>query len=295
MRFRSSAVALTAVLLVAAACSSNPSPRAKIASAGRALSDTLGCLDTLKATDSIATIVKASVVPQDSTVELPPEFEQLFVEGLRSHFSVPSKLPLSVVIGEQPCDSLGYRCAGGVLNLGAVVYVLAHGDGTLSDATVVDETTTPTLADSLRAALVAMSRAREVPWFGKADSISLIIRVAPDARADSVHSARRLFKAMIPRYGAPFSYATMPEAGVDAPYPLNARVAGIEDSVTLAFTVRADGTIAAESVDLVSANYREFVTSVFNTLLKTRYHPAHLDDCPVATRMKQRFVFKAPQ
>ncbi len=281
---------------MAAACSSsNPSPRTKIASAGRGQSDTLGCLDTLKATDSIATVVRASVVPQDSTVKLPSEFEQLFVEGLRPHFSIPSRLPLSVVIGEQPCDSLGYRCAGGVLNLGAVVYILAHGDGTLSDATVVDETTTPALADSLRAALAAMSRARDVPWFGKADSISLIIRVTPDARADSVNSARRLFTAMIPRYGVPFSYATMPEAGVDAPYPLNARVAGIEDSVTLAFTVRADGTIAVESVDLVRANYREFVASVFNTLLKTRYHPAHLGDCAVATRMKQRFVFKAPR
>ena len=294
MSLRSSAIAL-AVLLVAAACSTNPSQRAKVGSTRRALADTLGCLDTLKTTDSIATIVKVSIAPQDSAVKLPVEFEQLFAESLKPHFRVPSKLPLSVVIGQPPCDSLGYRCVGGALNLGAVIYIQAHSDGTLSEATVVDETTTPALADSLRAALAAMSRGNEVPWFGQADSIGLVIRVAPDDGADTVQTARLLFKAMIPRYNAPFSYATMPEAGVDAPYPLNARVAGIGDSVTVAFTVRADGTIAAESLDLVTAKYREFVVSVFNALASARYHPAHLGDCAVATRMKQRFMFQAPR
>jgi hypothetical protein len=283
------------MLVVAAACSANPSKRARVASARRAPSDTPGCLDTLKASDSISTIVKVSVVPQDSTVKLPNEFEQLFAETLRSRFRVPSKLPLSVVIGQPPCDSLGYRCVGGVLDLGAVIYVQAHNDGTLSGATIVDETTTPALADSLRAALVAMSKANEVPLFGQADSIALVIRIGPDDGADTVQNARRLFKATIPRYDAPFSYATMPQSGVDAPYPLNARLAGVEDSVTIAFTVRADGTIAAESLDLLSANYREFVVSVFNAIINTRYHPAHLGDCAVATRMKQRFMFKVPQ
>ena len=294
MRLRSSAIAFAA-LLVAAACSTNPAPGSRGASLSRALSDTLGCLDTLKASDSISTIVKVSVASQDSTVKLPAEFEQLFAQSLRAHFRVPTKLPLSVVVGQPPCDSLGYRCVGGVLNLGAVVYIQSYGDGTLSEPTVVDETTTPALADSLRAALVAMSKASEVPWFGQADSIGLVIRVAPDDGADTVQTARRLFKAMIPRYNAPFSYATMPEAGVDTPYPLNARLAGIGDSVTVAFTVRADGTIAAESLDLVTANYREFVISVFNALASARYHPAHLGDCAVATRMKQRFMFQAPR
>jgi hypothetical protein len=261
----------------------------------RSPADTPGCLDTLKAADSVAAIVKVSVAPQDSSIKLPIEFEQLFVETLKPRFRVPSKLPLSVVIGQPPCDSLGHRCVGGVLNLSAVVYIQAYGNGTLSEAIVVDETATPALADSLRAALTAMSKANEVPWFGQSDSIALVIRVAPDDGADTVQTARRLFRATIPRYDAPFSYATMPASGVDAPYPLTARIAGVEDSVTVAFTVRADGTIAAESMDLVTANYREFVASVFNALARTRYHPAHLGDCAVATRMKQRFMFKVPR
>lgn len=287
--------AIFAVLFAANACATNPPPWTKAASARRAVSDTVGCLDTLHTSDSITMVVKMSVAAQDSTVKLPREFEAFFVDGFRSHFTIPRKLPLSVVTGWQPCDSLGSRCVGGVLNLGAVVYVTAHDDGTLLDATVIDETMTPALADSLSAALGAMSRAKEVPSLGEADSIALTIRVAPEERADTVQAARYLFKAVVPRYSSPFSYATMPQAGVDARYPVNARLAGIEDSVTLAFTVGSDGTIAAESIDLVSANYREFVASVFDALVKARYHPAHLGDCAVATRMKQRFVFRIPQ
>ncbi len=283
------------MLFGAVACGTNHTPRTRTTAARRALSDTLSCLDTLQASDSIVTNVRVAVTAQDSTVELPRDFEGLFVYGLRTHFKLPKKLPLSVVTGWQPCDSLGSRCVGGVLNLGATIYVTAHNDGTLSDATVIDETITPALADSLGAALAAMSRTNDVPPIGKAESVQLAIKVSPQEAADTGHASTHLFKAVVPHYSRPFSYATMPAAGVNAPYPLNARLAGIGDSVTLAFTVGSDGTIAAESIDLVSAGYREFVTSVVNALLNARYHPAHLGDCAVATRMKQRFLFKAPQ
>ena len=255
----------------------------------------MSCLDTLPASDSIATNVRATLTALDSSVELPPDFEGLFIYALRSHFKLPKKLPLSVVTGWQPCDSLGSRCAGGVLNLSATIYVTAHNDGTLSDATVIDETMTPPLADSLKAALAAMSRTNDVPPIGSADSVQLTLKVAPQEAADTARAVTNLFRAVVPHYGWPFGYATMPAAGVNAPYPLNARLAGIEDSVTLAFTVEADGTIAPESIDLVSANYREFVASTVNALLKARYHPAHLGDCAVASRMKQRFLFKTRQ
>jgi Gram-negative bacterial TonB protein C-terminal len=61
--------------------------------------------------------------------------------------------------------------------------------------------------------------------------------------------------------------------------------------VTVEFTVLPDGTVAPESIAIVEASYRDFVTTVLNALLKTRYHAAHLGDCAVATRLKQRFVF----
>ena len=49
------------------------------------------------------------------------------------------------------------------------------------------------------------------------------------------------------------------------------------------------------SLELVRASYRDFVYTVVDALEKTQFHPAYLGDCPVATRMKQRFFFKTPE
>jgi TonB family protein len=278
----------------AVACATNPQPRNRTASAHRSPADSVSCLDTLHAADSISTIVKMTVSPQDPKVELPPDFENMFVEEFRFHFKVPAKLPLSVVMGSQPCDSLGSRCVGGVLSLGAVAYATAHNDGRLSDIVVIDAAQTPRFADSVNSALQSMSRAQLVPPVGNVDSISVILQIVSEEEPDTVPTVRQVFRALVPRYAWPFSYASMPAAGVDAKYPYTARLAGIEDSVMLAFTVESDGTIAAESIELVSATYRDFVTSVLDALGRTRYHPAHLGDCAVATRMRQRFLFREP-
>lgn len=198
-------------------------------------------------------------------------------------------------MGSEPCDSLGSRCAGGVLTVGAVAFATAHNNGKLSDIEVADVTLTPDLADSVNSALQSMSRDALSPQTGEVNTIPLKIEIVTEEEPDTVPAVRHVFQAKVPRYDAPFSYASMPAAGVDARYPFTARLAGVEDSVTLAFTVQADGTIAARSIDLLSANYRDFVFSVLDALRETRYHPAHLGDCAVATRMKQRFLFKSPE
>jgi len=240
-------------------------------------------------------IVKMSVAAVDPKVELPKGFEDLFIQEFRSHFRVPASLPLNVVKGAEPCDSLGSRCSGGILSLGAVAYATARNDGKLSDVQVVDIALTPLFADSVNSALRLISRTEMSPPIGDKDSIPLVIQIGPEEAPDSVPVVRHVFSAKIPRYNWPFTYAAMPAAGVNADYPFAARLASVEDSVTLAFTVDAEGAIAAESIELVSANYRDFVTSVLDALSKTRYHPAHLGDCAVATRMEQRFLFKVPQ
>jgi TonB family protein len=240
-------------------------------------------------------IVKMTVSPQDPKVKLPQDFENLFVQEFRSHFRMPASLPLSVVKGAEPCDSIGSRCAGGLLSLGAVAYATAHNDGKLSDIQVVDIALTPLFADSVNSTLKWMTRSEMGPSVGDSDSIPITVRIAPEEAPDSVPAARHVFSARIPRYDRPFTYATMPAAGVNADYPFAARLAGVEDSVTLAFTVDSDGAIAAESIELVSANYRDFVASVLDALSRTRYHPARLGDCAVATRVKQRFLFKVPE
>lgn len=259
------------------------------------MADSIGCIDTLHAADTISTVVKMTVASQDSEVTLPPDFESLFVEEFRSHFKPPTNLPLSVVMGSQPCDSLGSRCAGGVLSVGALAYATAHNDGKLSDISVVDVTQTPPFADSVSSALKAMSRAEMVPPLGDVDSVPVVMRFLPEEEPDTVPDVRYVFRAKVPKYDWPFSYASMPAVGVDAKYPFAARLAGLGDSVTLAFTVDSDGTIATESIELVSATYQDFVASVLDALGRTQYHPAHLGDCAVATRMKQRFLFKLPK
>jgi len=293
-QFRPGRVRLTVALLalaLAIACATNPlkssKPSPRLAG--------LGCLDTLRASDSIAAIIKMSVVSQDTAVKLPPDFEGMFVEEFRSHFKAPTRLPLSVVMGSPPCDSLGKRCAGAALNIGAVAYATAHNDGKLSDIQVVDAALTPALKDSVAAALRAMSKAMAVPSTGDVESVPLLMHLGPEMNPDTVPPERRVFQATVPRYELPFRYASMPAAGVDARYPLAARLAGVGDSVTIEFTVDADGTIAPESLELVRASYRDFVYTVLDALGKTQFHPAYLGDCPVATRMQQRFLFKVPE
>ena len=235
-----------------------------------------------------------SVASQDTSLRLPPDFEGMFAEEFRSHFKVPPHLPLSVVVGSPPCDSLGSRCAGGTLNMAAVAYATAH-NGKLSDIHVVDAALTPALADSVKSALRLMSKAETVPLTGNVESIPLVMEIGPEENADTIPPERRVFKAKVPRYDIPFRYASMPAAGVDASFPFTARLAGVGDSVTIAFTVDSDGMIAPESLELLRATYRDFVSSVLNALGKTHFHPAYLGDCPVATRMTQRFLFKVPE
>jgi TonB family protein len=288
-------VVTVAALLLAAACATNPHQRNPGASARRSSADSIGCIDTLHAADTILTVVKMTVAPQDTGVALPHDFESLFVEEFRSRFKPPANLPLSIVMGSQPCDSLGSRCAGGMLSVGAVAYATAHNDGKLSDIALIDVARTPRFADSVSSALQAMSRASMVPPIGDVDSIPVILKILAEEEPDTVPDVRHVFKMKVPQYDWPFSYASMPAAGVDAKYPYAARLAGLADSVTLAFTVESDGTIPTESIELVSATYQDFVSSVIDALGRTQYHPAHLGDCAVATRMQQRFLFNLPK
>ena len=286
---------IVAPLVFVAACAIGSQSAARVGSSRRTDALTVGCLDTLQAADTVSMVVKMSVAPLDPKVELPKDFESLFVQEFRSHFRMPATLPLNVVKGAEPCDSLGSRCAGGILSLGALAYATARSDGKLSDIQVVDIALTPLFADSVNSALQWMTRSEMSPPTGDRDTIPIVIQIGPEEAPDSVPVVRHVFSAKIPRYNWPFTYAAMPAAGVNADYPFAARLANVEDSVTLAFTVDADGVIAAESIELVSANYRDFVTSVLDALSRTRYHPAHLGDCAVATRMKQRFLFKVPE
>jgi len=277
--------------MIIAACATNPATsKRQLLRAGTGV----GCLDTLRAADSVFRVVKLTVAPVDTARKLPPDFEAFFPQEFHRRFKVPSKLPLSVVVGTNPCDSVGLRCFGGELDLAAVAFATAHSDGKLSDIQVVDATLIPTLVDSVRATLEAMSKEGVAPT-SEEDSLPLVIRLEAEENPDTIPELRHVFRAKVPHYEIPFRYATMPASGIEPRYPFNARLAGVGDSVVIAFTIDADGRVAPQSMQLIQADYSDFVSAVLDALHRAQYHPARLGDCAVSTRTSQRFVFTMPE
>jgi hypothetical protein len=284
-RDRSCAVAI-AVASLCAACALNTTGGTH----GKG-SISAGCLDTLAANDTVRSIVRLTLAPQDSTTTLPFDFDNVFIEELKPRFHAPAQIPLRVIAGWEPCDSAASRCAGGILNLATTAYFTAHHDGRLTRISIVDESLTPALVDSLNRALRRLSAAKTAAWSAPPDSILLQLRLAPYEGRDSVADLRGVFTSVVPRYDLPFSAAIPPAGGVKPSYPISAELTGVEDTVVVAFTVDSDGLVVSESLELLGGKYRDFVGAVVNALLDAQYHPARLGDCAVAARMRQRFVF----
>ncbi len=255
--------------------------------------DTVGCLDTLHASDSLIAIVTMSVTAQDRKAKLPPDFEGLFVQEFRSRLKVPENLPLSVVLGWSPCDSASHKCVGGALMLGSQAYATAHPGGTLSRIVTVDFALTPTLSDSVHTALQKLSDEKSVPFFTQPDSIPLDISIHVEQHSDTVPRYRHLFRIKIPHYGSQFSEAAWPKNARGPKYPRVAERSGVSDSVVMTFTILPDGTVAPQSVDLRSGHYVDFVRAVFDRMATMHYVPGRVGDCPVATWQTQTFLFKA--
>src|SRR5207237_9334992 len=101
---------------------------------------------------------------------------------------------------------------------------------------VFDAAWPPSLADGVTAALQSMSRASLAPPVGDVDSVAIVLQLVPEESPDTVPALRQIFKAKVPRYGSPFSYASMPASGGNTKYPFGARPAGVAAGVTRACT-----------------------------------------------------------
>jgi hypothetical protein len=254
--------------------------------------DTVGCLDTLHASDSVNAVIKMSVRPQERKTKLPPDFEGLFVQEFRSRLKVPSNLPLSVMRGWAPCDSASHKCVGGVLMLGSQAYATIHRDGAVSRILVIDLALTPALADTVRVVLLRMANEKAVPFFNGPDSIPLDISIDVEQHPDTVPAWRHLFRTTIPHYGLQFTPAEWPKNAKGPKYPSIAERARVADSVTLTFAILSDGTVAPQSVDLQAGHYTDFIRSVFERMATMHYVPGRIGNCHVATWETQSFVFK---
>jgi hypothetical protein len=283
-------VLLTPLIAIGATRVSEHSSAGVQRSPGR---DTVGCLDTLHAIDTLLAIVTMSVKPQDRKAKLPPDFEGLLVQEFRSRLKMPQNLPLSVVLGWSPCDSVSHKCVGGALMLGSQAYATAHPGGTLSRIVTVDFALTPTLSDSVRAVLQKLSDEKSVPFFAQPDSIPLDISIHVEQHSDTVPRYRHLFRTKIPHYASQFSEAAWPKNARGPKYPSIAERSGVSDSVVMTFTIMPDGTVAPQSVDVHSGHYTDFIRAVFDRMATMRYVPGRVGNCPVATWQTQAFVFKA--
>lgn len=250
------------------------------------------CLDTLKPTDSVRAVVKMSVRPTAPRAGVPADLQAFFIQEFRSRLKKPGVLPLSVMSGWDPCDERANRCAGGVLMFGVRGYVTAHNTGKLSRISLVDVSQTPAFVDSVRAALDAMSRDLAGPNPGTNDSITLRFAIELEQHPDSISTDRRLFLIAVPHYDIPLVLPDYPKNGRPPRYPNAAEIRGVEDEVRVSFTVLDNGSVAPESVDLEKSYYREFIESVFTALATTRYVPARIGSCPVASWVKQSFQFR---
>jgi TonB family protein len=258
-----------------------------------AAGDTVGCLDTLKASDSVTAIVTMRVKPQDPKTSLPADFEGLFIQEFRSRLKIPGNLPLSVMRGWKPCDSAGETCSGGVLILGSQAYATAHTDGTLSRIAIVDFALTPTLGDRVRAALQELSHEKLVPLFTGSDSIPLAISII-DVQSDTLPAYRNLFRAKLPHYSVQFHQAQWPKNAKGPKYPSTAERSRISDSLALTFTILPDGTVASQSMDFQAGRYRDFARAVLDRMTTIHYLPARIGSCPVPSWQSQQFIFKVP-
>ena len=231
------------------------------------------------------------VRPQDPKAKLPTDFEGLFVQEFKARLKVPGNLPLSVMQGLAPCDTVQKFCAAASMLLGSKAYATAHPGGTLSGVRVVDRSLTPVFSDSVKSVLLAMNNERLIPFFQSSVSVPIEITIEAEEQADTIPRERWLFRVLLPRYRLGFRHADWSEHMEPPKYPRTAEMSGIGDTLDLTFTILPNGKVAATSVDLLTGRYRDFVEAVLLSLARSPFTPARIGECRVAEWVKRRFIF----
>jgi hypothetical protein len=256
--------------------------------------DTVSCLDTLHASDSITAVVTMSIKPRDRKVVLPADFEGLFVQEFRARLKVPENLSLSVMQGWGDCDSKEGKCSGGALVIGTRAFATAHPGGTLSGISTIDFALIPALSDSVRTALKTLSNDNAIPIFAGSDSIPLEMFILVHEKPDTIPAFRHLFQARIPHYNGKYTTVQWPKGERGPRYPMIAERKRVEDSVATSFTIRSDGSVIPETLEIRSAHYREFIKAVFDRITTLHFVPARIGSCPVPTWAIHDFLFRVP-
>lgn len=255
--------------------------------------------------DSVHVVVTA-VAKVDSTLDsrapaLPADFLMYVVEAVRTHFTPPAEMTLGVLGSSMPGppttwmheDLLhGPKPFQGPVSVPSALrvdaYFTLNAHGTPRDIRVGHSSLNLPLETGIASAIAAIvpDDYGMIPPNADGTRIHLHVDAAPfDFKTEQPFFATWLPVFRMERPAAAPGNAALPV------YPSNARFAGIGDTVLTRFVIDRSGRAIPGSIDISRLHYRDFMDAVVPVILRTKFRPAVVDGCNVASAVGQAFVF----
>jgi outer membrane biosynthesis protein TonB len=176
------------------------------------------------------------------------------------------------------------------LSIEGQVVFYAHRDGTIDQVLLSQSTLSPALDSTLMAAVQRLDSNRTLPAFPSEIAPDLIrLRLTLGGR-DRRSPGQPFFVTRqatwkLDRPASGSRYNRAPE------YPVNARLAGVTDSLVLSFVIDETGAAVMSTARFLAGTYRDFKLAVLEVIPGYKFNPAMIAGCPVAQRVAMPFVF----
>lgn len=214
-------------------------------------------------------------------------------------FSRPLHLPIGVATAyvDSPSDSVDNR---GVPAPRSSVTFTLFADGRIAGIKVEPPARVPSLDSAFVKALQRGGNAGtlsgilaiNVDATGRTAADSARFRLTTTLFRDTTATMLPLFRIRLPSYA--FTNAFAHEKNPLPDFPSAAWDDAIDGEVELSFVVDERGRVDMGTVDILKANYREFVLSVLEEMPGWRYRSSTINGCPVRQLVQQTFRFLRP-
>jgi hypothetical protein len=210
----------------------------------------------------------------------------MVLAAIAQEFPAPRNLNISIRSNEH-MTPLGRLVT---LSVEGQVVFYAHRDGTIDQVLLTESTLSPALDSTLMAAVQRVDSNRTLPPFPPAltpDLVRLRLTLGDRDRRSPGQpffvTRQATWKLDHPAAGSRYNRA--PE------YPVNARLAGVTDSLVLSFVIDETGAAAMSTARFLAGSYRDFKLAVLEVIPGYKFHPAMIAGCPVPQRVTMPFVF----
>ena len=239
------------------------------------------CLPDSLARDTVHAVLSLAPGGEAGGKQAERDTYLLVAQAIADHFVPPSALKFASWPGtfcRRPGNANGVDtdCFG----LGGILNFTVDSLGRLTSDAPSATTESVELNRALTAAIAAASAAGDLPvpskrmWTSKRP-LTLAIRSSTDVLTESVPFVRtRMLTVMV---DVPPSMKTMSQPR----YPPRAEQMGITDRVELEFVIDSTGKPEPNSMMVMDAKYREFVTAAVNSFRESRYNPGMSHGCAV--------------